>query len=51
MVAILIDEKYGGKKKLVIALLKSSKNPDIARAFMEYARSDAGQAIFRAYGF
>jgi molybdate transport system substrate-binding protein len=51
MDAILIDEKYGGKKKLVIALLKSSKNPDIARAFMEYARSDAGQAIFRAYGF
>ncbi len=49
--AIALDEKYGGKKKLVIGLLESSKHPEIARHFMQYAQSEAGQAIFRAYGF
>jgi len=49
--AIPIDDSFGSKKKLVIGLLRASKHPDIARAFMNYAQSDAGQGIFRAYGF
>ncbi len=45
-----IDEEYAQKKRLVIGLLDSSKQPDIARRFMEYAASEKGQAIFRKYG-
>lgn len=38
-------------KKLVLNLLAFSTHPDIAKAFMDYAASEAGQAIMRRYGF
>jgi molybdate transport system substrate-binding protein len=47
---IPIDEKYARKKTLLLGLLKSSKYPDIARRFMEYAASDEGRALFTKYG-
>jgi len=49
--ALPIDEKYASRKKLVLGLLGTSKYPDIARRFMEYAASDKGRAIFAKYGF
>jgi molybdate transport system substrate-binding protein len=45
-----IDERYAKKKRLVLALLKSSRYPNIARRFMEYAASEQGRAIFNRYG-
>jgi molybdate transport system substrate-binding protein len=45
-----ISEKYARKKKLVIGLLRTSKYPEIARKFMEYAASEQGQELFRKYG-
>jgi molybdate transport system substrate-binding protein len=45
-----IDEKYATKKKLVIGLLNTSKYPDIARKFMNYAASEKGKELFRKYG-
>ena len=46
-----IDEKYAEKKKLVLGLLKTSKHPETARKFMEYAASDKGRELFKEYGF
>ncbi len=34
-----------------IAVVKDSKHPDLARAFVALAASDAGQAVLRRYGF
>ena len=45
-----IDEHYAKKKRLVLGLLKSSRYPQIARRFMEYAASDKGREIFNRYG-
>ena len=45
-----IDEKFAKKKKLVLGLLKTSKYPEIARKFMEYAASDKGRELFKKYG-
>ncbi len=45
-----IDEAYATKKKLVLGLLATSRYPEIAREFMEYAASDEGKAIFAKYG-
>ena len=45
-----IDEKYCTKKKLVIGLLNTSKYPEIARKFMEYASSEKGRNLFKKYG-
>jgi len=45
-----IDEKYAESKKLVLGLLKTSHQPDIARKFIEYAASEKGRAIFVKYG-
>lgn len=45
-----IDEKYAQKKKLVLGLLKTSKYPEIARKFIEYAASEKGQELFKKYG-
>ena len=45
-----IDEKFAKKKKLVLGLLKTSKYPEIARKFMEYAASDKGRKLFKKYG-
>ena len=32
-------------------LLTFSKHPELALKFMDYAASEEGQAVFRAYGF
>jgi molybdate transport system substrate-binding protein len=48
--ALQIDEAYAQKKRLVIGLLTMSRYPDIARKFMEYAASEAGQELFKKYG-
>jgi len=45
-----ISEEYAEKKKLVLAQLKDSKNPDLAAAFLAAASSPEGHAIFRQYG-
>lgn len=45
-----IDEKYAKKKKLVLGLLKTSKYPEVARRFMEYAASEKGRELFTRYG-
>lgn len=49
--AIVLDEKYAEKKKLVLNLLKSSKHPELTKKFMEYAASQEGRQIFYKFGF
>jgi molybdate transport system substrate-binding protein len=46
-----IDTKYAPKKKLIINLLGTSKNPDLAKKFMAFAISPEGKAIMKKYGF
>jgi len=36
---------------LLLIRLKSSRHPELARRFMDFAASEAGQAIFRKHGF
>jgi len=48
---IPLDEKHAPKKMLVFNLLKSSKNPELAKAFMEFSASHEGRAVFAKYGF
>ncbi len=48
--AIPIDEEYAKIKQLRLGLLTTSKHPDIARKFMDYATSPEGQALFAKYG-
>ncbi len=50
MDSIPIDGHFATKKKLVIGLLKTSRNPAIAKKFMAYAASPEGKAIFNKYG-
>ncbi|WP_432736888.1 substrate-binding domain-containing protein [Maridesulfovibrio sp. FT414] len=45
-----IDEKYAHRNKLMLGLLKFSKHPEIAKAFMSYAALDKGREIFNKYG-
>lgn len=46
-----LSPKIAKPQALMLTLLKSSKNPDMARKFMTLAASEEGQAIFRAHGF
>jgi molybdate transport system substrate-binding protein len=48
---IELDEKVAPKKKLVLNLLKFSKNKKIVKDFMEFSASPEGQAIMKKYGF
>jgi molybdate transport system substrate-binding protein len=48
--AISIDEKLARKSRLMLGLLTTSKYPDIANKFMDYAVSAEGQQIFERYG-
>ena len=48
--ALPIDEQYAQKKKLVLAVLKDSKNPDLAMEFLKLASSEKGKALFQKYG-
>jgi molybdate transport system substrate-binding protein len=45
-----IDERYASKKRLVLGLLVTSKHPEIATKFMDYAASEEGRRIFDRYG-
>ncbi|WP_320169435.1 substrate-binding domain-containing protein [Maridesulfovibrio sp.] len=45
-----IDDRYAQKKKLMLGLLRFSKHPDIAKAFMKYATLEKGREIFNKYG-
>ena len=47
---LLISDDFAEKKKLVLGLLKTSKYPEIARAFMMYAASGKGRELFKKYG-
>ena len=49
--AIELDDKSSAKSKLVLNLLKTSKNIDLTKKFMEYAASKEGRMIFKKYGF
>ena len=46
-----IDSRYAPRKKLVLNLLKFSKYPKIAKAFMKFASSPDGIKIMKKYGF
>jgi molybdate transport system substrate-binding protein len=48
---IHIDKKYLKKSKLIIGLLKISKQKEIALKIMKYASSKKGREIFKKYGF
>lgn len=48
--SIPIDEGLAKRKSLVLGLLTTSKYPDIANRFMQYAASEEGQRIFDRYG-
>ncbi|MEA3308884.1 MAG: molybdate ABC transporter substrate-binding protein [Chloroflexota bacterium] len=48
--ALPISEEYAARNKLVLGLLSTSEHPELARKFMAYATSDAGQRIFDKYG-
>jgi molybdate transport system substrate-binding protein len=48
--ALPIDERHANKKRLVLGLLSTTKHPEIATKFMDYAASDKGQRIFDRYG-
>jgi len=48
--AIQINELYAKKKKLILTVLKDSKNPDLATAFLNLAVSPYGKSIFLKYG-
>lgn len=49
--AIELDDKYSTKSKLVLNLLKTSRNTDLTKKFMDYAASEEGRKIFKKYGF
>jgi len=49
--AIELDDKYSKKSKLVFNFLKTSKNPELSKKFMEYAASEEGRKVFMKYGF
>jgi len=45
-----IDSKYAQEKRLVLGLLASSGQPEIAKKFMALATSDVGRALFEKFG-
>ncbi len=45
-----IDPQYAKPRKLVLGLLTTSRYPEIAKKFMNYAISEQGKAIFSKYG-
>lgn len=46
-----INTKFAPKKNLVINLLSTSKNSDLAKKLMKFASSADGQKIMQKYGF
>ena len=49
--AIKVDEKYAKKSLLVLNLLSTSKNPELATKFMDFASSKEGKTVFYEFGF
>jgi len=49
--ALDIDPQIAIPKRLVLNQLTFSKQPEVARAFMDYAASPEGQEIMRRWGF
>ncbi len=50
MDVIEIEPSIAKNKKLILGLLKYSKNKEVARKIMEYASSEKGKAVFKKYG-
>lgn len=48
---ISLDENLSNKSKLVINLLKTSKNPLLAKKFMDFASSQRSRDVFKDFGF
>ncbi len=48
---IAIPDQYNVIGSYPIAVAKDASNKDVARAFIEYVLSDAGQAVLAEYGF
>lgn len=51
MDALPLDPKVAEPQALLLIQLKMSKNPALARKFIDYVASAEGQAMFRKYGF
>ncbi len=49
--AIVLEDKYSDKAKLVFNLLSISQNKELSRKFMDYASSIEGREVFKKYGF
>lgn len=46
-----LDAKLAQPQALLLNMLKSTRNPDLAKRFMAYAAGDEAQAVFRKHGF
>jgi molybdate transport system substrate-binding protein len=46
-----LDPRLAKPQALELSLLASSRQPELARRFMQLASSEEGQAVFRRYGF
>lgn len=46
-----LDPKLAKPQALLLIQLKSTKNPELAKRFMNYVAGEEGQAIFRKHGF
>lgn len=46
-----LDMKLAPPQPLLLNMLRSTRDPERARRFMEFAASEAGQSVFRRYGF
>ena len=51
MEAVDMDKKMAKPQALLLMQLTFSKNPALARKFIDYAASEEGQAVFRKHGF
>lgn len=51
MDVLVLPESVAPKRQLLLNLLTFSANPDLAKEFMLYSVSPAGQEIFKKYGF
>ena len=49
--AIVLEDKYSEKSKLVFNLLSTSQNKELSKKFMDYASSIEGREVFKKYGF
>lgn len=46
-----MDPKIAKPQALLLIMLKSTKNAEMARSFMKFVASEEGQAIYRKHGF